>query len=436
MAVPVMGAGPEEWVWTAIASGDLSAVRAAPQTFDVGALHPRYGSVLTAFLQALLNLEGRFIEAYRERRARELVEELGRRGARPDLAIPNANVEVKGLYRDFRLVGNVTALQAVIQMRNDLVKYKFERTDVPEGEEETEDAGVAGDIKILSNLVDRYAELASRPDQRAERSLIPNAVVGVWERCLADRASGDLTLVCSDGRAKAHTMVLCAASPVLGAMLNSGMRESSGSREVPVQETLRATELLLTLLYTGCLPPEPEPGEILEAVIGLKVAVSSPFMSNSANSILLPAGLAGEVESVDTKGDALIRFENVPLRQWVTRKNFVRLRPANADYNIELQRDLVGALSLAHCWQVEGLPELVAQRLELNLAPESFEASLEAALLQRLPRLRAACLAYAQASPAVRAAFEAGAYGPTVTSELQTLLTPGVNSRKRPREAL
>lgn len=43
----VVGAGPDEWVWAAIAAGDVTAVRAAPPTFDISGVHPKYGGVFT-----------------------------------------------------------------------------------------------------------------------------------------------------------------------------------------------------------------------------------------------------------------------------------------------------------------------------------------------------------------------------------------------------
>mmetsp|Transcript_181469 Transcript_181469/g.576060 ORF Transcript_181469/g.576060 Transcript_181469/m.576060 type:complete len:289 (-) Transcript_181469:382-1248(-) len=192
----VTGAGQFEWVWTAIASGHHNAVRAAPSNFDISGVHPRYGSVLTAFLQGLLNLEGAFVtEGDRRSRAKELVSELGRRGARPDQVIPCANILVKGLQRNWRLAGDITAMQAVIQIRNDLLSSKFEDMD-----NDGEDSTLEDSVKTMSDLIDRYSEMISTGGHAVPRASIPEAVVNIWERFLEDGASsGDVEIVAPDG---------------------------------------------------------------------------------------------------------------------------------------------------------------------------------------------------------------------------------------------
>jgi len=424
VVVDIVGGGPDEWVWSAIAAGDVAVVRAAPTGFDACGIHPRYGSVLTAFLQALLNLEGRFLqEAHnRGRRAKDLIEELGRRGARPDLVIQSASFEVKSLYRDWRITGDVTAMQVVTQMRNDLLRCRYEDlTDRSEDDAESADA----DAGILTELIERYAELAVQNGRSMPRSLIPDAVVDTWERCLKDRASADVDLVSPDGRACCHSLILARASPVVAAMLASGMREGQ-SREVMLQEPVRVAELFLSLLYTGCLPQEPErSAEIPTLFLGARVVVRSAFTSNSARSVLLPAGMEGEVQVLDDHGDTLIRFDSLPTRQWVARKNFSRLRLATAEGAGQLQEDLAGALSLAHRWQATGLAEVLADRLERELTAKGFEAVLEVAVLHGIARLEATCLAYARNSSQVRAAYEAGKYGAAVSAALEPVCGGG-----------
>mmetsp|Transcript_2148 Transcript_2148/g.5285 ORF Transcript_2148/g.5285 Transcript_2148/m.5285 type:complete len:468 (+) Transcript_2148:68-1471(+) len=462
----VIGAGASEWVWAAIAAGDVTAVRAAPTSFDICGIHVRYGSVLTAFLQGLLNLEGRFVvgDACRPRIARELVEELGRRGARPDAVISCANIEVKGLYRSWRLTGDITPLQALIQIRNDLAQVKFE-SDPPSAAED--EAGAEGDAGLLSELIDRYAYLAATSGTSSQgRVRVPDVVVQLWERCLADGAAedADLSLVSPDGeRTGAHSVVLARASPVVCAMLSSGIgcsapgayskQDSPDSpmvcgltpergvrgrwREVAVTEPARVVRLFLTLVYTGCLPAEPGRGESqeLELKPGVGVVVAVAFMSNSAKSTLLPAGLGGEVHSLDAAGDALIRFDGYPTRQWVTRKNFTRLRlAATPEDSVRLQKDLARALALTLCWQVPGLVEVLSARLERDLSAQTLEATLEVACLHSIAQLSAACLAFAQSSSQVRAAYDAGSFCPTVTEALHGVF--GGGARKRRREPL
>jgi len=217
-------------------------------------------------------------------------------------------------------------------------------------------------------------------------------------------------------------------------MLACGMQEGK-SREVPLQEPTRIAELFLTLLYTGCLPSEPEAPQKGPALsVGLRVVVRAAFVSNSAKSTLLPPGMGGEVQVLDDHGDALVRFEGLPTRQWVSRRNFGRLRLASAEGCGQLQEDLAGALALAHRWQAVGLAEVLAERLERELTGEGFEPVLEVAVLHSVTRLQATCLAFARNSAHVRSAYEAGKFSTAVRSALEPIY--GGGGRKRSREAL
>eukprot|EP00971_Amphidinium_carterae_P319804 6356636-Amphidinium_carterae.1 len=51
----------------------------------------------------------------------------------------------------------------------------------------------------------------------------------LWEKVLGDKESQDLSLECTDGDATAHAHVLAAASPVVAAMLSSGITCSLAS---------------------------------------------------------------------------------------------------------------------------------------------------------------------------------------------------------------
>lgn len=427
--VQVVGAGPHEWVWAAIAAGDVTVVRAAPADFDVNEVHPKYGTVLTAFLQGLLNRDGRFFtDPCRPKRVVELVDELGRRGARPDQVIPEARIDVEGLYQEWRLTGQVTAMQAIIQMRNDLVAFKLQTVD----QDQIDGADI--DVSILSDLIEKYAALTVQGTRTAQRSMIPDAVLDVWERCLESRhETGDVVLKCVDGTVKSHSLVLVQASPVVSAMLRSEMSEGT-KREIVVDESTRVVEMFMSLLYTGCVPSEPDPEGPAKMTVGLRVNVSHAFMSNSAKSTLLHAGLAGEVHSIDAAGDALVKFDGNQTRQWVSRKNYWRLRESSTDEMVQLTTDMVGVLNLAHRWQVLGLAVVLAERLERDITVESVEPLLDTAVLHNSSRLRAACLSFAKRTPKVKAAFEAGEYRATVMEVLRCVFDDV--SRKRPRRTI
>eukprot|EP00927_Polykrikos_kofoidii_P017260 TRINITY_DN17840_c0_g2_i1.p1 TRINITY_DN17840_c0_g2~~TRINITY_DN17840_c0_g2_i1.p1 ORF type:complete len:200 (+),score=42.34 TRINITY_DN17840_c0_g2_i1:25-600(+) len=176
------------------------------------------------------------------------------------------------------------------------------------------------------------------------------------------------------------------------------------------------------------------PAQCTAIAQGAHVTVGVPFMSNNAKNALLPEGLCGEVHSLDKCGDALIKFDGIVARQWVTRKNLWRLHTASPEGMIQQQKNLAQALALAYCWQIDGLADVLAERLERKLSHESFEATLEVAVLHNVVRLTATCLAFAQQSSLVRAAFDAAAYGSTVMASLQGIFEG--SARKRGRVAI
>lgn len=57
------------------------------------------------------------------------------------------------------------------------------------------------------------------------RISIRQGIVDLWERCLMDTSSQDLTFNTADGEVTAHSHVLAQASPVVAAMLSSPMKE-------------------------------------------------------------------------------------------------------------------------------------------------------------------------------------------------------------------
>eukprot|EP00440_Ansanella_granifera_P008925 gb/GFBE01009672.1/.p1 GENE.gb/GFBE01009672.1/~~gb/GFBE01009672.1/.p1 ORF type:complete len:444 (+),score=103.15 gb/GFBE01009672.1/:1-1332(+) len=414
-AATLAGTGPHGWIWEAIASGDLTALRAAPADFDVNGFHAKYGCTLTAFLQGMLNLEGRFIDGNRRGIVAELIDELGRRGARPDLVMPSASFEVEALYKSWQIRGDTTALQVVIQIRNDYMSVRWEEGGDADAVQEY--------VKDLNEIIDKYAELAARNSTRAPRSFIPDVVVSTWERCRADVSSADVEIVSPDGSSFAHALVLRHASPVLSAMLGSEMSEGL-QRRVNVEDPKRVVQTFLDMLYSGCLPQAHEPQSLRESLsAGLRVSVVEAFKSSNQSSRLLQAGSEGEVVQFDAKGDALVKFDNLPARQWVAKRNFSRLG-AHAAFEVadQLQEDLAGAFEVCQRWQVTGLADVLAERLERGLRVGSFATTLEAAVLHDAVRLRSACLAFAQRSAQVRASYDAKSYSPAVMSALRTAL--------------
>eukprot|EP00665_Eupelagonemidae_sp_cell47_P017771 gene17771-biopygen8540 len=56
------------------------------------------------------------------------------------------------------------------------------------------------------------------------------------------------------------------------------------------------------------------------------VAVSSDFMSDSEDAVLLKKGMKGIIKKIDKEGDANIDFDDLPGYKFVFKKNFDKLR--------------------------------------------------------------------------------------------------------------
>ena len=81
------------------------------------------------------------------------------------------------------------------------------------------------------------------PKEKAARISIHEAVVELWEKQLAAKASHDLTFKTADGEVTAHAQMLKDASSVISAMLASTMKEGQ-ARTIEVKDTNSSSVLL------------------------------------------------------------------------------------------------------------------------------------------------------------------------------------------------
>ena len=79
------------------------------------------------------------------------------------------------------------------------------------------------EIEVLGQVLDCFAMAASK--EKVARVSIHEAVVELWEKQLAAKASHDLTFKTADGEVTAHAQMLKDASSVISAMLASPMKE-------------------------------------------------------------------------------------------------------------------------------------------------------------------------------------------------------------------
>ena len=100
----------------------------------------------------------------------------------------------------------------------------------------------------------------------ATKAAISPGTLQLWERLRGSAQGQDVTLLCGDGEVLAHAAVLCAASPVLRAMLGSSMREGDERRIELKDSPCEGASLFLDLLYAGTTYAQVETAALLEAI--------------------------------------------------------------------------------------------------------------------------------------------------------------------------
>ena len=100
----------------------------------------------------------------------------------------------------------------------------------------------------------------------SKKAAISTGTLQLWERLRTSAQGQDVTLLCQDGEVLAHAAVLCAASPVLRAMLGSSMREGDERRIELRDSPCAGTSLFLDLLYAGTTYAKIETAVLLEAI--------------------------------------------------------------------------------------------------------------------------------------------------------------------------
>lgn len=110
------------------------------------------------------------------------------------------------------------------------------------------------DIESLNRLLAIFS--SEGPRGRQSRVAVDTGVVDLWEMMCEDTATHDVTLEAMDGRVTAHVAVLSKGSPVLSAMLASGMSEG-WKRTIEVKDaSVQSVKLCLMLLYSGATTAE------------------------------------------------------------------------------------------------------------------------------------------------------------------------------------
>lgn len=282
---------------------------------------------------------------------------------------------------------------------------------------------------------------------------VPEAAINMWNSVRSDQEHADVELRVSGdpdagGEAgsdfgtvvMAHSLVLCHSSPVLGAMLNSSMREGQTKVVSVPGASVAAVRLLLAIVYSGVVPPSPPP-TLLRAgprmwSVGDRV---------EANWFGRGSWWPGEVSRVRGDGSCDVAYcgEGSFVERWV---RLACLRPAggsgdcasdNGGTTASHIRTQLTALDVAHRWQVQHAVAVLEQALACELREirwwfttvrhhaeqmQSFELMCDAAALHELPVLRAACQRFGRESREVQGHFEQGGFGQTARRELRELV--------------
>lgn len=105
------------------------------------------------------------------------------------------------------------------------------------------------DIAMLNSLLSIFSTSAHRAQSR--KVVVTSGVVDLWELMYQDSASHDFSFEARDGSVTAHAAVVSKASPVLAAMLTTGMSEEHQRRVALKDASAESVRLFLSLVYTG-----------------------------------------------------------------------------------------------------------------------------------------------------------------------------------------
>mmetsp|Transcript_62816 Transcript_62816/g.192122 ORF Transcript_62816/g.192122 Transcript_62816/m.192122 type:complete len:339 (-) Transcript_62816:51-1067(-) len=173
--------------------------------------------------------------------------------------------------------------------------------DMQDNQDDNDHERWSEDIKKLR----RAMSLMCRAPRRSARVSVDCGIVNLWEELRRDADSHDVTLVTAEGDVSAHRAVLVRASPVLGAMLASSMREGRQQR-VEIKDTPKQSAVLfLDLLYAGTSTEDLD-AQIALAALDLahrwQAAVVLRMLEWALAAMLSDANFAVIVQAAATKG--------------------------------------------------------------------------------------------------------------------------------------
>jgi len=257
----------QDCMWHALESGEWEIVKNAD--FDFHSTHFSLGTPFTAFLVNYLTLQGAFgLPSLK----------LSSDGDDADDEDWDEPARSLALSLVTWLLANGSDPTAVAPKSSEPISFEWEDPEYRELEVDIAgksavtvyiDIRDAAQEQCLDDEHERYEQVVTRMNALIEhmrktplgsvqkKLSVPEVLVETWERIFTlAAAEGDVCLISADQRIKAHAWILQESSPVVKAMLQSGMKESSGQAEIieiKVDEPPTAVRAFLRMLYTGQL---------------------------------------------------------------------------------------------------------------------------------------------------------------------------------------
>ncbi|CAE7369889.1 klhl36 [Symbiodinium necroappetens] len=120
--------------------------------------------------------------------------------------------------------------------------------------------------KYVEDLVALFAGTTAGGNPHGADVIVPQSTVDIWESMRDLTSSHNVIFEASDGEVSAQDQILMVASPVLKAMLESAMKEST-SRRIQVKDSSSSgVSLFLDVLYTSSTRQDPDHKTMLEAM--------------------------------------------------------------------------------------------------------------------------------------------------------------------------
>lgn len=241
-----MPGSSSDFVWALIEGGECDDVKAlSPVDFNWRSLHPEHQitPLQVASIFGITATNTKFKQYL------ELVSWLISVGADPAQEAPASCRHVRSIWKDADRSGTeiklkftgASAIAVVVHCRRILEKEMHEKGKLK--------ADWSAEISNLAQVLNKLGKTTKL--RNSERMNVDVSVVDLWERMCNATTSHDVTFRTQDGVVTAHQALLSQASPVLDAMLSSGMREGQEKCIELKDISSTAMSFLLELLYTG-----------------------------------------------------------------------------------------------------------------------------------------------------------------------------------------